>query len=415
MARIFISYRRSDTAGHAGRLRDELVRRFGAGNVFMDIESIEAGADFAHVIDQSIGGLDAMLVLIGSQWLSAEAGGVRRLDDPGDFVRMEVVHGLQRDARLIPVLVQGARMPGAADLPEPLAPLSRRNAIELSDTRWQYDVDRLATTLRRVLATADEAAAALPEYPSAAPLAAGALLQVSLGALKANLLWFLLVAGASGLASSLLVVLGATLLRAGVVATGWEVAVTLLFSSLTYAALVVLAQHSLLGLPANGLMAVRRALDQAVPVLLTFLASVVAVGVLSATLLGLPVAVFLLVRWAFCLQVVVIEGKDLKAAFTGSAALVKGSWRRVALVLLVTYVAMLLIHVVLGIAAGLPVGVFGGMLRLPPADLPLWSAFIGGVLADLVALPLVAVVETALYYDLRRAAAAQDVPATPSA
>lgn len=407
MARIFISYRRSDTAGHAGRLRDDLARRFGAGNVFMDIESIEAGADFAQVIERSIGELDAMLVLIGSQWLSAETDGVRRLDDPGDFVRMEVAHGLQRDARVIPVLVQGARMPGPNHLPEPLAGLSRRNAIELSDTRWQYDVDRLTTTLRRVLAATDEAAAALPEYPSPPPLTASALAQVSLGALRANLLWFLLVAGGSGLASSLLVVLGATLLRAGAVATGWEVVVTVLFSSLTYAALVVLAKHSLLGLPADGVTAVRSALDQALPVLVTFLALVLAVGVLSATLLGLPVAILLLVRWAFCLQLVVIEGKDLRSAFTGSAALVKGSWRRVALVLLVTYAAMLLLQILLVIAAGLPVGVFGGMLRLPPVDLPLWSAFVGSVLADLVALPLVAVVQTALYYDLRRAAATE--------
>jgi hypothetical protein len=149
---IFLSYRRDDTAGHAGRLRDSLAERFGPGRVFMDLESIGAGADFVEVIRDAVGSSRVVIVLIGRRWLSAaDKNGDRRLDNPQDFVRLEVETALGRGARVIPVLVQGAEMPTEEALPGPLAKLARRNAIEVSDSRWSFDVDRLADAIEEAL------------------------------------------------------------------------------------------------------------------------------------------------------------------------------------------------------------------------------------------------------------------------
>lgn len=150
---IFLSYRRDDTSGHAGRLRDSLAERFGPGRVFMDLESIGAGEDFAEVIRDAVGSSRVVLVLIGRRWLSAaDKNGNRRLDDPRDFVRLEVEAALGRGVRVIPVLVQRAEMPTEDALPEPLAILARRNAIEVSDSRWSFDADRLADAIAEALA-----------------------------------------------------------------------------------------------------------------------------------------------------------------------------------------------------------------------------------------------------------------------
>ena len=117
--RYFLSYRRDDSPGHAGRLADHLLSRFGAGSVFLDVESIEAGADFTAEIADAIARSDAVLIVIGPSWLDArEASGARRLNDPDDFVRTEVRAALDADVRLIPVLVGGASMPGESDLPD---------------------------------------------------------------------------------------------------------------------------------------------------------------------------------------------------------------------------------------------------------------------------------------------------------
>lgn len=150
---IFLSYRRDDTAGHAGRLRDSLAERFGPARVFMDLESIGVGADFVETIKDAVGSSRAVIVLIGRRWLSAaDKKGNRRLDDPQDFVRLEVETALGRGVRVIPVLVQGAEMPTEDALPGPLAKLARRNAIEVSDSRWSFDVDRLADAVEEALA-----------------------------------------------------------------------------------------------------------------------------------------------------------------------------------------------------------------------------------------------------------------------
>ena len=146
--RFFLSYRRGDSAGHAGRLADHLLDRFGAGSVFMDVESIEAGADFMQAVDRAICDSDAVLVLIGPGWLDATASdGRRRLENTGDFVRMEIEAALRSDTRVIPVLVGGARMPAEDQLPDAIAALASRNAVELQDRRWREDVDALVDVL----------------------------------------------------------------------------------------------------------------------------------------------------------------------------------------------------------------------------------------------------------------------------
>src|SRR5262245_59134120 len=157
-ANIFISYRREDTAGHAGRLFDALSGHF-RGRVFMDVDTLEPGVDFVDAIEQAVGSCEALIVVIGREWLTVEdKAGRPRLQDPGDFVRLEIESALARRIRVIPVLVQDAPMPRAEELPPTLAKLARRNAIELSDARWSYDVDRLVRTIRDVLGEKEGAA-----------------------------------------------------------------------------------------------------------------------------------------------------------------------------------------------------------------------------------------------------------------
>jgi tetratricopeptide (TPR) repeat protein len=148
MARIFLSYRREDSGGWAGRLYDRLSQHFGDEHIFMDIDTIEPGLDFVEVIQHAVQSCDVLLALIGRQWLTvADATGQPRLANPEDFVRLEIATALERDIRVIPVLVQGAPMPRAADLPDDLKRLSRRNALEVRDIRFHNDVDQLITVL----------------------------------------------------------------------------------------------------------------------------------------------------------------------------------------------------------------------------------------------------------------------------
>jgi streptogramin lyase len=151
---IFISYRREDAAGHAGWLRDGLAAHFGEDEVFMDL-GLEPGVDFVEQIEAGISGCAAMLAVIGPEWLTVTAAdGGRRLEDEGDFVRLEIATAIARPGlRVIPILVNGARVPDAEELPDDLKPLARRQAIELTNARWKYDVSRLIATLERVLAT----------------------------------------------------------------------------------------------------------------------------------------------------------------------------------------------------------------------------------------------------------------------
>ena len=150
--RIFISYRRGDTTIYAGRLFDSLCALAGDDEVFMDIDAIEPGADFVDHIEHEVGSCEVLIALIGRDWLDArDARGERRLDDPDDWVRLELKTGLERDIRVIPVLVQGASMPRAGELPDDIAKLARRNALEIGDVRWRYDFQRLWEVVEKVL------------------------------------------------------------------------------------------------------------------------------------------------------------------------------------------------------------------------------------------------------------------------
>lgn len=146
--KVFICYRREETAPYAGRIYDAMVARFGEGNVFMDVD-MAPGVDFERQITEVVSGCVALLIVMGPDWAeTTEDDGRRRLDNPGDFVRLEVETGLHRpEVTPIPVLVDGARMPRREDLPPEIRAIARRNAIELSDGRWSYDVGRLMETL----------------------------------------------------------------------------------------------------------------------------------------------------------------------------------------------------------------------------------------------------------------------------
>jgi hypothetical protein len=151
--RIFVSYRREETAYPAGWLYDRLADRFGAGQVFKDVDSIQLGDDFVEVITRAVGSCDVLLALIGDQWLTiGDTHGKRRIDDPDDFVRLEIEAALSRRVRVIPILVDGASMPGADELPESLATLVRRQALELSPSRFEFDTSRLFRVLDLTLA-----------------------------------------------------------------------------------------------------------------------------------------------------------------------------------------------------------------------------------------------------------------------
>jgi hypothetical protein len=142
--RVFLSYRREDASGHAGRLYDALSERFGDENVFMDVDTIQVGTDFADAITRAVASCDALIALIGRDWATAaDETGRRRIDDPGDFVRLELETALERGVSVLPVCVRGASFPDEEGLPAPLAALARRQGAELRDTAWRDDVRRL--------------------------------------------------------------------------------------------------------------------------------------------------------------------------------------------------------------------------------------------------------------------------------
>lgn len=152
MKRIFISYRRSDSAGYAGRLYDYLENYFGEERLFYDVDTIKPGVNFEQKIKAELDQSEALLVLIGNQWLDVkDMNGNRRLDDRHDYVRLEVETALAKDIAVIPVLLQGAPVPAGNDLPEPLYELSRRNAIKLSDEHWTSDLSLLTAVLKNIL------------------------------------------------------------------------------------------------------------------------------------------------------------------------------------------------------------------------------------------------------------------------
>ncbi|MCB1802005.1 MAG: toll/interleukin-1 receptor domain-containing protein [Gammaproteobacteria bacterium] len=178
---VFLSYRRADTSGHAGRISDGLVRHFGRVRVFRDIDAIAAGSDFVQALERAISAAKVCLVLIGDTWLDARSvDGERRLDRSDDPVRREVELALAHpELTILPVLLEGAAMPAAEDLPESIRPLARLQAVELSESRWEYDMAHLV----RVLQAAGVQGAAAHRMPRwvVPVLAAMAALLLALG------------------------------------------------------------------------------------------------------------------------------------------------------------------------------------------------------------------------------------------
>jgi hypothetical protein len=151
MPSVFVSYRREDSSGYAGRLADDLTHHFPGLRIFRDVDSIAAGTDFRHAIHAAIASSSVCLVLIGSRWLSTLGANRKpRLYEPWDFVRVEVGSALARQMLVIPIVID-CSMPRVDHLPDDLKALATRQAHELSDKRWDYDVDRLCEVLSRVL------------------------------------------------------------------------------------------------------------------------------------------------------------------------------------------------------------------------------------------------------------------------
>ena len=176
MASIFISYRRSDAEGEAGRLADDLVRRFGEGTVFMDVDTIKPGRDFRKAINESIRSCSVLLAIIGPDWFGVvDSNGEQRLADKNDYVRLEIASALERDVTVIPVMVRGARMPDAELLPPEMKELAYRNTVELTHARWRTDLQFLNEALQPLLEQNCSEPDTQPSTPSPAPTPAAPL------------------------------------------------------------------------------------------------------------------------------------------------------------------------------------------------------------------------------------------------
>jgi hypothetical protein len=165
-----MSYRRQETEWPAGWLFDRLAEHFHGAEVFKDIDSIEFGDDFVEVITTAVQSCDVLLALIGDRWLTmTDDEGRRRIDNPDDYVRIEIEAALDRNVRVVPILIYGARMPRAQDVPPSLAGLVRRQALELSVSRFDDDVSRLLRVLDKTLAEARTRPAPLQEQAGTPP------------------------------------------------------------------------------------------------------------------------------------------------------------------------------------------------------------------------------------------------------
>ena len=191
---IFISYRRDDSAGYARAIYDQLAERFSKERVFMDVDAIAPGMAFDEAIQRAVGGCEILLALIGRRWMEPQAGAGPRINQPADFVRAEIAAALSRGVRVIPVLLDGASMPAEETLPEPVRPLSRRNAIEISHTRFDSDLKRLVEAISSALGDPDAPAGTPPRRTR-----------------KTGLLW--LAAGLAAIVASLLFYYGTSTSR----------------------------------------------------------------------------------------------------------------------------------------------------------------------------------------------------------
>jgi hypothetical protein len=152
MSSVFLCYRREDSGGFAGRIQDQLVRDLGADVLFMDVDNIPLGSNFVKVLRDEVAKCDVLLAVIGQNWLdSRDERGGRRLDNPHDFVRIEIETALKRDIPVVPILLDGVRVPKADDLPEELGELSLRNGIDVRLASFHSDVSRLIEGLKKQL------------------------------------------------------------------------------------------------------------------------------------------------------------------------------------------------------------------------------------------------------------------------
>jgi hypothetical protein len=151
--KIFICYRRDDSAGHAGRLYDRLNQKF-PGRVFMDVAKISAGTRWAEVIEKTLRSCGVIIILIGKRWLERGASGERRIDQTGDSTRAEITTALRLNTRVVPLLVSGAAMPDAKDLPDDVAPIADWQALRIDDDDFDHDSTRLIRALEGELAEA---------------------------------------------------------------------------------------------------------------------------------------------------------------------------------------------------------------------------------------------------------------------
>jgi hypothetical protein len=205
--RVFICYRRGETAAHAGRLYDAMVARLGERNVFMDVD-MEPGVDFVERINQVVSACQVLIVVMGPSWATVkdETGEVR-ITDPNDFVRLEVETALRRlEVTPIPVLVSGALMPRPEVLPPEVQAITRRNALELSEARWHYDVERLNSRLDELLTDVTRTPKTVESAPTPAPVPRPAPVQPAAPILPGArpVLEGMLVAGATALVARLL-------------------------------------------------------------------------------------------------------------------------------------------------------------------------------------------------------------------
>jgi hypothetical protein len=147
--KVFISYRRDDSAGHAGRVHDRLQQEFGRDFLFMDVDSIPLGANFAKVLGEEVAKCDVLLAMIGPGWLDAhDENGNRRLENANDFVRIEVGGALKRGIPVIPILLEGTQVPKASQLPDDLKELALRNGLDVRHASFAEDMQRLIRRLR---------------------------------------------------------------------------------------------------------------------------------------------------------------------------------------------------------------------------------------------------------------------------
>jgi hypothetical protein len=185
--KLFISYRRDDSAGHAGRVHDRLQQEFGRDFLFMDVDSIPLGANFAKVLGEEVAKCDVLLAMIGPGWLDAhDENGNRRLENANDFVRIEVGAALKRGIPVIPILLDGAQIPKASQLPDDLKELALRNGLDVRHASFAEDMQRL---IRGLKGAPQQPASVTPRQAVLGWVGAGVV--VVIGALWAAFVYFM--------------------------------------------------------------------------------------------------------------------------------------------------------------------------------------------------------------------------------